>query len=129
MMKPIFNAAVLLLIAVLAVPQRAQGQAAAPAANARFQVPDSDAGLPGAGPIRRADWFKKLWAERRSAFATRAAQEQGAVVFLGDSITQGWGDDFGGAFAGMKVANRGISGDTSRGVLIRLKDDVLALKP
>jgi GDSL-like lipase/acylhydrolase family protein/3-keto-disaccharide hydrolase len=29
----------------------------------------------------------------------------------------------------MKVANRGISGDTTRGVLIRLKDDVLALKP
>ena len=29
----------------------------------------------------------------------------------------------------MKIANRGISGDTTRGVLIRLKDDVLALKP
>ena len=56
-------------------------------------------------------------------------QDEGAVVFLGDSITQGWGDDLGGAFPGMKVANRGISGDTTRGVLIRLKDDVLALKP
>src|SRR5205823_11903411 len=50
-------------------------------------------------------------------------------VFLGDSITQGWGDNVGGAFPGVKVANRGISGDTSRGVLIRLKEDVLALKP
>src|SRR5215510_12456771 len=29
----------------------------------------------------------------------------------------------------MKLANRGISGDTSRGVLIRLKEDVLALHP
>ena len=29
----------------------------------------------------------------------------------------------------MKVANRGISGDTTRGVLIRLEDDVLALNP
>src|SRR5215510_4526351 len=29
----------------------------------------------------------------------------------------------------MKLANRGISGDTSRGVLIRLQEDVLALHP
>ena len=29
----------------------------------------------------------------------------------------------------MKVANRGISGDTTRGMLIRLKEDVLALQP
>src|SRR6185503_3651416 len=35
----------------------------------------------------------------------------------------------GRSFPGAKVANRGISGDTTRGVLIRLKDDVLALKP
>ena len=50
-------------------------------------------------------------------------------MLLGDSITQGWGDDFSAAFPGMKIANRGISGDTSRGVLIRLKEDVLALHP
>ena len=49
-------------------------------------------------------------------------------MFLGDSITQGWGDDLGGSFPGVKVANRGISGDTTRGVLIRLKEDVLALQ-
>jgi lysophospholipase L1-like esterase len=98
-------------------------------ADSKFQIPDSDDGLPGAGPIRRADWFKKLWAERRSAWAKRTQQDEGALVFLGDSITQGWGDDLGGVFPGVKVANRGISGDTTRGVLIRLKDDVLALKP
>ena len=51
------------------------------------------------------------------------------MVFLGDSITQGWGGGLGAAFPGVKVANRGIDGDTSRGVLIRLKDDVLSLDP
>jgi len=51
------------------------------------------------------------------------------VVLLGDSITQGWGEDFSAWFPGMKIANRGISGDTSRGVLIRLQEDVLALNP
>jgi lysophospholipase L1-like esterase len=50
-------------------------------------------------------------------------------VLLGDSITQGWGEDFSAWFPGMKIANRGISGDTSRGVLIRLEEDVLALDP
>jgi lysophospholipase L1-like esterase len=86
-------------------------------------------GLPGQGPIRRYDWFRKLWSDRRTRWAGRVEADQDAVVFLGDSITQGWGDDFSGWFPGMKIANRGISGDTSRGVLIRLKEDVLALNP
>ena len=33
-------------------------------------------------------------------------------MFLGDSITQLWGDDLGGNFPGVHVVNRGISGDT-----------------
>src|SRR5881394_685718 len=95
----------------------------------QFQIPASDDGLPGAGPIRRYDWFRKLWTDRRTAWTARAERDRNAVVLLGDSITQGWGEDFSGAFSGMKIANRGISGDTSRGVLIRLKEDVLALDP
>ncbi len=99
------------------------------AADTRFEIPATDDGLPGAGPLRRADWFRKVWSDRRSAWAERIQQDQNAVVFFGDSITQGWGDDIGGNFSGMKVANRGISGDTTRGVLIRLKEDVLSLNP
>jgi lysophospholipase L1-like esterase len=95
----------------------------------RFAIPASDDGLPGSGPIRRYDWFQKLWLNKRTGWATDVEKDQGAVVFLGDSITQGWGDDMGGSFPGMKVANRGISGDTTRGVLIRLAEDVLSLNP
>ena len=94
-----------------------------------FEIPASDDGLPGAGPIRRYDWFRNLWVEKRSGWAKQVEQDQHALVFLGDSITQGWGDNLGGAFPGTKVANRGISGDTTRGVLIRLKEDVIALNP
>jgi lysophospholipase L1-like esterase len=94
-----------------------------------IELPAKDDGLPGAGPIRRYDWFKNLWNERRTVWAKSVEKDQKAVVFLGDSITQGWGDDIGGAFPGVKVANRGISGDTTRGMLIRLKGDVLALNP
>jgi lysophospholipase L1-like esterase len=106
------------------------GQSTAPTeVRDRFAIPATDAGLPGAGPIRRYEWFQSLWRERRSAWAQRVEQDQHAVVFLGDSITQGWGGGLGAAFPGVKVANRGISGDTTRGVLLRLDEDVLALNP
>src|SRR3954454_1965918 len=94
-------------------------------ADPHFQIPASDEGLPGAGPIRRYEWFQKTWRDRRSKWARDAAKDHGAVVFLGDSITQGWHDNMDGSFPGMKVANRGISGDTTRGVLIRLQEDVI----
>ena len=103
--------------------------AAAPALDPHFAVPATDAGLPGTGPIRRYPWFQKLWQERRTKWAGDVAKDQGAIVFLGDSITQGWHDDLDGLFPELKVANRGISGDTTRGVLIRLQEDVIALKP
>ncbi|MDG2122149.1 MAG: GDSL-type esterase/lipase family protein [Verrucomicrobiales bacterium] len=99
------------------------------AAGGDFSIPETDAGLPGEGTIRRYGWFKGLWEKKRSGWAERVEADRGAVVFFGDSITQGWGDDFKGEFDGLKVANRGISGDTTRGMLLRLEDDVLALKP
>ena len=92
-------------------------------------LPATDDGLPGQGPIRCYDCFRNLWNEKRAAWAKRTEADQKAVVFLGDSITQGWGDDLGGSFPGLKVANRGISGDTTRGMLVRLADDVPALHP
>jgi len=119
-----------LLPGLRAADAAAPQAAAAPAAPAdsRFQLPATDDGLPGAGALRRGDWFKKIWAERRTAWASEVQRDQGAIVFLGDSITQGWGDVV-SSFPGIKVANRGISGDTSRGVLVRLKEDVIAVNP
>ena len=67
--------------------------------------------------------------DRRSSWFHSVEMDQGAVVFLGDSITQGWGERLEPSFPGLKVANRGISGDTTRGMLIRLDEDVLALNP
>jgi lysophospholipase L1-like esterase len=116
------------LLACVASLGPAQAAALA-AAEDRFTIPATDAGLPGAGPVRRYEWFQNLWRERRSAWAATVGPDRGAVVFLGDSITQGWGGGLGAAFPGIKVANRGISGDTTRGVLIRLQEDVLALDP
>ncbi len=111
----------------LVLPGRAE--TAAPTPESRFQIPATDDGLPGVGPIRRYDWFRNLWSTRRSTWAARVEQDRHAIVFLGDSITQMWNDDLGGHFPGLQIANRGISGDTTRGVLIRLQEDVLALHP
>jgi len=124
--RSIVFAAGMLLAA--AIPS-ARGQTAAAPPESRFALPPSDDGLPGAGPIRRHDWFQKLWIERRAAFHAAREADRGAVVFLGDSITQGWEHRLENAFAGMKSANRGISGDTSRGLLLRLDEDVLAIDP
>lgn len=120
--------ALLASILVVATNSPVVAQAANQAA-AGFEIPAKDDGLPGAGPIRRYDWFRDLWKTKRSAWAKQVKQDQNAVVFLGDSITQGWGDDLGGSFNTMKVATRGISGDTTRGMLIRLEEDVLTLNP
>lgn len=126
LMKPLTRLPILLVSGLLAFTALAQTQSQ-PAS--RLAIPATDDGLPGAGPIRRYDWFQNLWLERRTTWAARVAQDQNALVFLGDSITQGWGEDMGKNFPGVKVANRGISGDTTRGVLIRLEPDVLALQP
>jgi lysophospholipase L1-like esterase len=116
-----------LALTALVVAAPLAQQASAPAQ--RLAIPATDDGLPGVGPIRRYDWFQKLWQTRRTLWDSQREQDRGAVVFLGDSITQQWERTMADAFPGMKIANRGISGDTTRGVLIRLDDDVLALQP
>ena len=105
--------------------------AAEPDAAEHYALPpaSAEASLPGEGALRRYDGYVKRWNTIRPQWAKDAAKDQGAIVFLGDSITQGWGGDFKQAFAGLKLANRGIGGDTTRGMLLRLQEDVLSLRP
>lgn len=84
--------------------------------------------FPGAGTTQSGLWFRKLWKERREQWSKDAEKDQGAVVFFGDSITQGWGS-LPTDFPKFKTANRGISGDTTRGLRLRVQDDVIAVKP
>ncbi|HEY9250175.1 MAG TPA: GDSL-type esterase/lipase family protein [Rariglobus sp.] len=89
-----------------------------------YPAQSDEASWPGAGPIRVGSWMN----DNRAYFWTVRAQDQGAVVFVGDSQVGGW-NGLGKAFPGIKVANRGIGGDVSRGVLFRLREDVLELNP
>jgi acyl-CoA thioesterase I len=49
------------------------------------------------------------------------------VVFMGDSITDGWRLDT--SFPGKPYVNRGISGQTTAQMLVRMYPDVIDLKP
>jgi lysophospholipase L1-like esterase len=52
------------------------------------------------------------------------------VVFMGDSITDIWVQPrFGGFFPGKNYLGRGISAQTTPQMLIRMRPDVIALKP
>ncbi|HEV2455796.1 MAG TPA: GDSL-type esterase/lipase family protein, partial [Verrucomicrobiae bacterium] len=90
--------------------------------------PTNTAVLPGKGPAAKWSGLPKAWADCHTRWAATAANDKDGVVFLGDSITELWKTQS-QEFPGLKVVNRGISGDTTRGVLYRLDSDVLSLDP
>lgn len=124
-MKTRFPAAVIALAAVLLV---AGQQLLAQPSQDVSQYPTNTSLLPGRGPASKWTGLPKVWAARHAEWAKTSANDQGAVVFLGDSITEIW-KSLPQEFPDLKVANRGISGDTTRGVLYRLDPDVLSLEP
>jgi lysophospholipase L1-like esterase len=61
---------------------------------------------------------------------TPPAKNEERVVFMGDSITDGWdAPNSGGFFPGKPYINRGISGQTTPQMLIRFRPEVIAFKP
>ena len=53
--------------------------------------------------------------------------DEDRVVFMGDSITQGW--NLAESFPGKPYVNRGISGQTTPQMLVRFRQDVIDLEP
>jgi len=80
--------------------------------------------------VRLDDWpMLSRYRDANAAVAPPAAGEA-RVVFLGDSITDSWDDPkYGGFFPGKPYINRGISGQTTPQMLLRLRADVLVHKP
>ncbi len=56
-----------------------------------------------------------------------SAKDEKRVVFMGDSITDGWKLDQ--YFPGQPYVNRGISGQTTPQMVLRFRPDVIDLKP
>ncbi len=92
-----------LLAASVATESGAQGSTTDWPALAKYQKANADLGLPKAGEQR--------------------------VVFMGNSITEGWAPHFDSLFPGKPYVGRGISGQTTPQMLLRFRQDVIALAP
>lgn len=73
------------------------------------------------------DWPNLAKYREANAKLGLPAEGESRVVFLGDSITQGW--DLSAFFKDKPYVNRGIAGQTTPQILLRFRQDVLALKP
>jgi lysophospholipase L1-like esterase len=77
----------------------------------------------------RTDWANL--ARYREANARLGAPRPGEqrVVFYGNSITDAWAQYFDAMFPGKPYVGRGISGQTTPQMLVRFRQDVIALQP
>lgn len=74
------------------------------------------------------DWaWLGRYQQANAAIPARGAQPR--VVFIGDSITQGWFDMVPAFFADNNRFGRGIGGQTTPQMVLRFRQDVIDLKP
>ncbi|MEQ9102647.1 MAG: SGNH/GDSL hydrolase family protein [Imperialibacter sp.] len=85
--------------------------------------------LVATNPLFAQDWpnFAK-YREQNAALAPPSKGEN-RVVFMGNSITEGWSKVNPEFFEGKPYVNRGISGQTTPQMLVRFRADVINLKP
>ena len=75
------------------------------------------------------DWANlRRYAQENAALPPPAPGEN-RVVFMGNSITEAWAKSFATQFPGKPYIGRGISAQTTPQMLIRFRQDVVALKP
>ncbi|WP_080778208.1 SGNH/GDSL hydrolase family protein [Chryseobacterium phocaeense] len=73
--------------------------------------------------------FANLARYKEENIALLNAKKKTDVVFMGNSITEGWVKEHSGFFSENNYTGRGISGQTTSQMLLRFQDDVVALKP
>ncbi|HYH16561.1 MAG TPA: GDSL-type esterase/lipase family protein, partial [Flavisolibacter sp.] len=77
----------------------------------------------------KTDWANlNRYAEQNKKLGLPKGQER-RVVFMGNSITEGWSRADSAFFNGKSYINRGISGQTTPQMLLRFRQDVIDLKP
>jgi lysophospholipase L1-like esterase len=85
--------------------------------------------MPAAAQTAQTDWPNLHRYEADNAALGAPAANENRVVFMGNSITEEWAKTFATQFAGKPYIGRGISGQTTPQMLIRFRQDVVALKP
>ena len=91
---------------------------------------EAQVAVPNAAEVRlHNDWaYLERYRQANAALAAPAPGEN-RVVFYGNSITEGWAQYFATEFPGKPYVGRGISGQTTPQMLVRFRQDVVALQP
>lgn len=84
--------------------------------------------------LREDERLKNDWAyiqryTKANAELPAPAPGEDRVVFMGNSITESWMRYFPSMFPGKPYVNRGIGGQTTPQMVVRFRQDVIALKP
>jgi len=80
-------------------------------------------------PRLQADWANLQRYRAADVQLSPPAPAESRVVFYGNSITDSWAPLFATLFPGKPYIGRGISGQTTPQMLVRFRQDVIALKP
>ena len=79
--------------------------------------------------LLRTDWASLGRYREANAKLAPPAPGEHRVVFYGNSITDSWAQRFPVMFPGKPYIGRGISGQTTPQLLVRFRQDVVALRP
>ncbi len=91
-------------------------------------LPADSTGLPA--NLAALDWAQQARYAADNARLGPPAPDAPRVVFMGNSITEGWGRTYPSLFAAHPTwVNRGIGGQTSEQMLVRFRQDVIDLEP
>jgi lysophospholipase L1-like esterase len=75
------------------------------------------------------DWAGLIRYGSENTEIPRPKPSEDRVVFLGDEITENWGQGAAQFFPGKPYYNRGIAGQTTPQMLVRFRQDVIKLNP
>lgn len=75
------------------------------------------------------DWPYLKKYQQENAKLTNPEKDENRIIFLGDSITEFWSNEYPDFFDRKNYINRGISGQTTPQMLVRFRADVINLKP
>ena len=118
----LFSSSLVLLLLNIAALTQAPATSSDPCAELKMRAERAE--------TRLKDWPQLARYHDDNSKVNPPAKTEQRVVFMGDSITDGWdGPNMGGFFPGKPYVNRGISGQTTPQMLIRFRPDVIDLKP
>ncbi|NER17236.1 acylhydrolase [Spongiivirga citrea] len=75
------------------------------------------------------DWANLGRYEEENSVLGEPEATENRIVFMGNSITEGWSNHHADFFNNSSYINRGISGQTTPQMLLRFRADVIELKP